>query len=41
MDEIWIKVADIFFDDQLKNVERASDTITSAHVPYGVKNKRN
>ncbi|MDA9739264.1 5'-nucleotidase [Pseudomonadota bacterium] len=33
--------ADIFFDDQLKNVERASDTITSAHVPYGVKNKRN
>ena len=31
--------ADIFFDDQLKNIHDASSKITSAHVPYGVKNK--
>ena len=31
--------ADIFFDDQLKNIKDASGKITSAHVPYGVKNE--
>ena len=31
--------ADIFFDDQLKNIVDASGKITSAHVPYGVKNE--
>ena len=31
--------ADIFFDDQLKNIQDASGKITSAHVPYGVKNE--
>ena len=31
--------ADIFFDDQLKNIVDASGRITSAHVPYGVKNE--
>ena len=31
--------ADIFFDDQLKNSQDASGKITSAHVPYGVKNE--
>ena len=31
--------ADIFFDDQLKNIQAASGKITSAHVPYGVKNE--
>ena len=31
--------ADIFFDDQLKNIVDVSGKITSAHVPYGVKNE--
>lgn len=30
--------ADLFFDDQRPNCEKASHTTTSAHVPYGVKN---
>ena len=31
--------ADIFFDDQRKNFVDASGKITSAHLPYGVKNE--
>jgi 5'-nucleotidase len=31
---------DIFFDDQRKNVKRASKKVPSAHVPYGIKNKK-
>ena len=31
--------ADIFFDDQQKNIKDASAKITSAHVPFGIKNK--
>lgn len=32
---------DIFFDDQKKNVKRASKKVASAHVPYGIKNRKN
>ena len=31
--------ADIFFDDQQKNITDASDKVTSAHVPFGIKNR--
>ena len=31
--------ADIFFDDQHKNIEEASDKVAAGHVLYGVKNK--
>jgi len=31
--------ADIFFDDQQKNIIDASEKVTSAHVPFGIKNK--
>ncbi len=31
--------ADIFFDDQQKNIKDASVKVTSAHVPFGIKNK--
>ncbi len=31
--------ADIFFDDQQKNIKDASAKVTSAHVPFGIKNK--
>ena len=31
--------ADIFFDDQHKNIEEASDKVAAVHVLYGVKNK--
>lgn len=30
--------ADIFFDDQFSHCQKASATITSGHVPYGIKN---
>jgi len=30
--------ADIFFDDQIKNCEKASSKVTSGHVPSGIKN---
>ena len=32
--------ADIFFDDQQSNIEDASAKVTSAHVPFGIKNKK-
>jgi len=32
--------ADIFFDDQQNNIEDASAKVTSAHVPFGIKNKK-
>jgi 5'-nucleotidase len=32
--------ADIFFDDQQKNIEDASAKVTSAHVPFGIKNRK-
>ena len=31
--------ADIFFDDQQQNITDASDKVTSAHVPFGIKNR--
>ena len=31
--------ADIFFDDQQKNINDASAKVTAAHVPFGIKNK--
>ena len=31
--------ADIFFDDQQQNITDASAKVTSAHVPFGIKNK--
>ena len=31
--------ADIFFDDQIKNIKHASGKVASGHVLYGVKNK--
>ena len=31
--------ADIFFDDQQQNIEDASAKVTSAHVPFGIKNR--
>ena len=31
--------ADIFFDDQQQNIQDASAKVTSAHVPFGIKNK--
>jgi len=32
--------ADIFFDDQQNNIEDASAKVTSAHVPFGIKNRK-
>ena len=32
--------ADIFFDDQQQNIEDASAKVTSAHVPFGIKNRK-
>ena len=32
--------ADIFFDDQQQNITDASAKVTSAHVPFGIKNKK-
>lgn len=31
--------ADIFFDDQMGNCDNVRQSVTSAHVPYGVKNQ--
>jgi 5'-nucleotidase len=31
--------ADIFFDDQQQNIEDACAKVTSAHVPFGIKNR--
>jgi 5'-nucleotidase len=31
--------ADIFFDDQQQNITDASAKVTSAHVPFGIKNR--
>lgn len=31
--------ADIFFDDQQRNCDRAAAYVPSAHVPYGIKNR--
>ena len=32
--------ADIFFDDQQQNIEDASAKVTSAHVPFEIKNRK-
>jgi 5'-nucleotidase len=32
--------ADIFFDDQQQNIKDASAKVTSAHVPFGIKNTK-
>ena len=32
--------ADIFFDDQQQNIQDASAKVTSAHVPFGIKNRK-
>jgi 5'-nucleotidase len=32
--------ADIFFDDQQQNIKDASEKVTSAHVPFGIKNTK-
>jgi 5'-nucleotidase len=32
--------ADIFFDDQQQNITDASAKVTSAHVPFGIKNRK-
>ena len=32
--------ADIFFDDQQQNIKDASAKVTSAHVPFGIKNRK-
>ena len=32
--------ADVFFDDQTQNCERAADVVTAGHVPHGVVNEQ-